>query len=57
VSVTAAAIPIVRSAIVRYALDWKSVWKFPNVQWCSICVVNALTVQNDETKRAASEAR
>jgi hypothetical protein len=49
--------PIVRSAIVRYALDSRSVRKFPSVQWCSICVVNGLTVQNDETKSAASEAR
>jgi hypothetical protein len=55
--VTAAAIPIVRRAIVRYALDSKIVRKLPSVQWCSISVVNGLTVQNDETKSATSEAR
>jgi hypothetical protein len=57
VSVTAAAMPIVRSAIVRYALESTRVWKFEIVQWCSISVVNGLTVQNEEMKRATSEAR
>jgi len=28
-----------------------------NVQMCSISVVNGLTVQNDETKSAPSDAR
>jgi hypothetical protein len=55
--VTAAAIPIVRSAIVRYALDSKIVWKLPTVQWCSISVVNGLTVQNEETNSATRDAR
>ena len=57
VTVTAAAIPIVRSAIDRYALDSQIVRKLSRFQMCSISVVNGLTVQNDEMKSATSDAR
>jgi hypothetical protein len=55
--VTAAAIPIVRSAIERYADDSKIVRKLSRFQTCSISVVNGLTPQKAETKRTASAAR
>ena len=57
VSVTAAAMPIVRSAIVRYALESISVRKLSRFQMCSMSVVNEFTVQNDEMKSATSDAR
>jgi hypothetical protein len=57
VTVTAAAIPIVRSAIERYADDSKIVLKFPRFQTCSISVVSELTCQNADTKRTTSAAR
>ena len=57
VTVTAAAMPIVRSAIVRYALSSQSVRKLSTFQMWTISVVNASTDQNAETSSATSDAR
>ena len=48
VTVTAAAIPIVRSAIVRYVGSLKIVRKLSSVQSCTSLPVNESTLQNAE---------
>jgi hypothetical protein len=57
VTVTAAAIPIVRSAIDLYAEDSKIVLKFESVHTCSISVVKGFTCQSAETNRTTSAER
>jgi len=56
-TVVAAAMPIVRYAIERYALDVKMMRKLSSVQTCSISLVNGLICQNASMKRTASAAR
>ena len=56
VTVTAAAIEIVRSATVRYTPPCQSWRKLSSVQWWIVNPVNASTVQNAETNSATSAA-
>ena len=57
VTVTAAAIPIVRSAIVLYAGVSISVSKFVSVQLWTILPLNESTVHSAETNSSTSAAR
>ena len=57
VTVTAAAIPIVRNAIVRYTGTFTSVSKLPSVQWWISLPVNGSTVHSAEMNSTTSAAR
>src|SRR3954447_17722242 len=56
VSVTANAMPIVRSATLRYVGSFQSVRKLSSVQLWMSCDVKTSTVQNDVTNSATSAA-